>query len=358
MKSILVSFFLFLILSHPYGISFEIEEKRISKLEKEIEKVQQKIDEILMDLGKSFANPRMVGDLYFMTLEPLYWYARVYNTSFAYTNQKASTAIPLRGSTKDLNFGWNFGFRIGLGSNFDCDQWDVNGTFTVYRSHFWGSSRAGQLNTLIPLRGAVITKKRVSQAKSTFVLETYQVDLELKKHYFISSNLFFRSIMGLKNVWIDQKQQIRYTGRDLGLNRAHIEDDCDYWGLGIRGGMESKWNLKGHFYLQGLFSGTLLYGFFNIDHKERLTPSKDLKVKLTDNKHRFVPTVQWVMGIGWGSYLDNHTYYLDLSLSYEGIYWWRLNQMIKIYEYDAYRYDNFNDDVSIHGLTLTFRWYF
>ena len=172
MKSILIYFFLFLVLKPTYGTGAEIEEKRISKLERKIEKIEQKIDDILISLGESFANPRIIGDLYFITLEPLYWYARVNNTSFAYTNYKVSTAIPLRGNTKDLNFDWHMGLRIGLGSNFDCDQWDISAAFTIYQARFWGKSRSGQLDALIPLRGAILTKKSISQAKSTFILDS------------------------------------------------------------------------------------------------------------------------------------------------------------------------------------------
>ena len=77
-------------------------------------------------------------------------------------------------------------------------------------------------------------------------------------------------MIGLKNVWVKQRQKIHYTGGEFHVNTAHIYDRYDYWGFGIRGGLESEWSLKNHFYLQGLFNAALLYGFFKIDHKERL----------------------------------------------------------------------------------------
>ena len=64
-----------------------------------------------------------------------------------------------------------------------------------------------------------------------------------------------------------------------------------------------------------------------------MTPNPLDKIHLEDNKHRFVPMVQWRLGIGHGSYFNQKEYYLDLGIYYEGMYWWRQNQMLRVYEY-------------------------
>lgn len=331
---------------------------RISRLEKEVEELQETLSELLVQQASPSANPSILGDVYFATLDILYWYARTNGTAFAYTNSSPLTSTPITGRTKDISFDWEWGLRASLGKNLDHDKWDAALAFTLYRPHFSGKASVGMNGTLIPLRGGILVNSGVTHAKSSYALDTYQIDLELGRHYFISSKLSFRPFVGVKNAWMKQRQVVRYTGGAINTNTVHIEDNCDYWGVGVRGGVNSKWYLADGFYLHGLVAGALLYGFFDIDHREKLSINAQDTIKLDDNKHRFIPTVQWKMGIGWGSYLHERKHHLDLGVSYEGMYWWRLNQMIKIYEYNAYRYDNYSEDVSMHGLTLTVRWSF
>lgn len=356
-KIIIAAFFLFC-LKAVSGVTLETNSTRIAKLEKEIEDLQDKIESLLVDHASPSANPDIMGDIYFFTFDLLYWYARTNGTAFAYSNNTLLTTAPVSGRTKDLDFKWQWGLRTGIGRNIEHDKWDLYGTFTWLDSHVSAATSAGPVNTLIPLRGALLTNAGVSFAKSVYALDTYQIDIELGRHYFISSKLSVRPFVGVKNAWINQQQIIRYTGGALGFNTARVEDNCDYWGLGLRGGLNSKWHLGEGLYLQGLIAGAVLYGFFDIDHREKITSSETDRIHLEDNKHRFIPTVQWRLGLGWGSYLFENQYYIDLSASYEGMYWWRLNQMIKIYEYSAFRYDNYSDDISMHGLTLMLRFYF
>lgn len=358
MKKILIIFFFVSLLKTTSGHVVETNSLRILRLEEEVKELQEQLHEVLVKQSQSSANPDIIGKVYFVTADLLYWYARTNGTAFAYSNHTTTVDVPLRGRTKDIDFDWQSGLRVGIGMNLGHDEWDLYAAFTLFRPHVSGLAHAGRNNTLVPLRGALVTDSGVTRAKSLYMLDTYQIDVELGRYYFVSAKLSLRPFAGIKNGWMKQHQIIRYTGGSVGLNTARVEDWCDYWGIGLRGGIESKWHLGQGVYLQGLFAGALLYGFFTIDHREKLTPSLEEKVKLSDNKHRFIPTIQWRMGIGWGRSFHKRKYYLNIGAAYEGMYWWRLNQMIKIYEYNAYRYDNFSDDLSMHGFTLMARWYF
>lgn len=355
-KYFFITFFLFL--KPLAGYAVDMNSTRITQLEKEVEELQEKIHELLVEQARPSANPSILGDVYFVTFDALYWYARTNGTAFAYTNNTSIINMPLKGRTKDIDFTWESGLRMGVGRNLDHDKWDLYTAFTLYRPHSSGTCKAGQNNTLIPLKGATVINAGVTHAKSNYSLDTYQIDAELGRHYFVSSKLSFRPFASVKNVWVNQRQIVRYTGGSIGNHTAHVEDNCDYWGLGLRGGVNSTWHLGEGFYLHGLFAGALLYGYFDIDHREKLTANPYDTIKLEDNKHRFIPTVQWRMGIGYGIYLSEKKYFIEIGIAYEGQYWWSLNQMINIYEYNAYRYDNLSDDVSMHGITFMGRWYF
>jgi len=198
----------------------------------------------------------------------------------------------------------------------------------------------------------------VTYAKSSYDLAFYNVDIELGRHYYLSAKLSCRPFIGVKSVWIDQTQVIRYTGGSLAQNTSKVKDECDYWGLGPKGGLGARWNLGYGWHFEGLIAGAILYGYFDIEHQEKMTPSQDFMVHLEDNKHRFVSMLQWRFGFSWGTHFNQRGNYIDFSASYEGMYWWRQNQMLKIYEYTTLRYDNISEDLSLHGLTLSVKLYF
>lgn len=355
---VFLGIFLFLLFSTLSIEGMETNASRIEKLEQQIELLQKDLRALSAKQSRPSANPGIMRDEWFAAVEPVYWHQRTNGTAFAYSNTALMTSYPLKGRTKDLHFGWNWGIRVRGGKNIAFDQWDVFASFTYFNNHVSASTRSGQASTLIPLRGSTVVNNGVSHAKSTYDFELCMLDIELGRHYYVSENLSFRPFIGVKNVWIDQAQVIRYTGGSLGVNSAHVNDYCDFWGIGVQSGVNSKWHLDQNFYLGGLLSGAILYGFFDIEHNEKVTPSSNSSIRLDDNKHRFMPTVQWRLGLGYGTYFNQKEYYLDVGIFYEGIYWWRQNQMIKVYEYMALRYDNVSEDVSMHGLTFSARLYF
>lgn len=325
----------FFILQNTLLGALETNSSRIEVLEKEIEILKEELRSMMVKQARPSANPGIMRDEWFVSLEPIYWYQRTNGTQFAYSNSSLVTSLPLKGRTKDINFSWSWGLRVGAGKNIAFDQWDIFGHFTFYRNHVSGSAHSGQESILIPLRGSVITQLGVSSAKSNYSLDLYNIDVELGRHYYISEKLSFRPFVGVKNAWIDQHQVVRYTGGALSRNSAHVNDSCEYWGIGARTGVNSKWHLLDGWYLKGMLSGAVLYGFFDIEHREKVTPSQEDRIKIDDNKHRFVPMVQWQFGIGWGTYFNQKENYLDLGIAYEGMYWWRQNQMLKVYEYSS-----------------------
>lgn len=338
--------------------ALETYSSRFEVLEEEIKALKEQLHAVMVKQAKLNENPGVMRNEWFSSIEPIYWYHRTNGTSFAYSNSSLSASLALKGRTKDIDFDWNWGFRFGVGKNIGFDQWDIFGHFTLYRNHISGSAHSGQESILIPLRGSMTIQMGVSDAQSNYRLDLYNIDVELGRHYYISQKLSFRPFVGLKNAWLDQHQITRYTGGSLGRNSAHVVDLCEYWGMGARTGVHSKWNLWDGWYLKGMLSGAVLYGFFDIEHREKVTPSQGDQIKIDDNKHRFAPTAQWQLGLGWGSYFHKKEHYIDLGIAYEGMYWWRQNQMLKVYEYSSLRYDNYSEDISLHGLTFSARLYF
>jgi len=363
-------------------------DSRVTQLENQMQQVRT--ETAMGTYGAQTATARAEVDGYgwFFTADVLYWHAKVGGTEFAYSDNDPAGAFPVKGRTKDIDFDWDWGLRFGLGYNFDHDGWDVRLQYAWFDSNGSDSTRAGLNSTVIPLRGSstiVATSVAAvgtiydaflyaSSAKSQYDFDYQAIDLELGRAYYISGKLSFRPHWGLKTAWIDQEQITRYTGGvatpngqgpnnqgdnlGLGVNTVHIKDDCDFWGLGPRVGVDSKWYLGNGFSLFGNVAGALLFGYFDVDHKERFSAVTDNRIKLNANRHAFSPTVQMQLGLRFDKYIHNNKQHLGIGLGFEANYWWRQNQMIKIDDAAVLKYERYSDDVSMHGLTLDFKWDF
>lgn len=350
-------------------------DSRVTQLENQMQQVRT--ETAMGTYGAQTASARAEVDGYgwFINFDVLYWHAKVGGTEFAYTDQDPAGTFPVKGRTKDVDFDWDWGIRVGLGYNLNHDSWDIRANYTWFDSNGSDSTSAGLNSTVIPLRGsstivATATNPNNSfqfcgSAKSQYDFDYQSIDLELGRAYFISGKLSFRPHWGLKTAWIDQEQITRYTagtqsGNNLGLgvNTVHLKDTCDFWGLGPRVGIDSKWHLGYGFSIFGDLATALLFGYFDVEHKERFSAVPDNSIKLKANRHAFSPTVQMQLGLRYDTYLHNNTQHLGVGLGYEAQYWWRQNQMLKVDDSEVIKYERISEDVSTYGLTLDIQWDF
>ena len=359
-------------------------DSRVTQLENQMQQVRT--ETAMGTYGAQTATARAEVDGYgwFFTANVLYWHAKVGGTEFAYTDNDPIASFPVKGRTKDIDFDRDWGLRFGLGYNFDHDGWDIRAQYTWFDSNGSASTRAGLNSTVIPLRGSsTIVRTTVAavgtvndqflfcdSAKSQYDFDYSSIDLELGRAYYVSGKLSFRPHWGLKTAWIDQEQITRYTGgaptangnngNNLGLsyNTVHIKDDCDFWGLGPRVGVDSKWYLGYGFSIFGNVAGALLFGYFDVDHKERWSNAVDQRIKIHASRHAFSPTVQMQLGLRYDRYIHNNKQHLGIGLGFEANYWWRQNQMLKIDDSQVLKYERYSEDVSMHGVTLDFKWDF
>lgn len=348
-------------------------DSRVTQLENQMQQVRTETAMGTYGANTASARPEVDGHGWFFSADVLYWHAKVGGTEFAYTDNDLVGSFPVKGRSKDIDFSWDWGFRFGLGYNFDHDGWDAHLQYTWFDSSGNDSTRAGLNSTVIPLRGSSTIVNNgsgdqflfCSSAKSQYDFDYSALDLEIGRAYFVSGDLSFRPHWGLKSAWFDQEQVTRYTGGDanesnlgLGVNTVHIKDDCDFWGLGPRVGVDSKWYLGCGFSIFGNVAGALLFGHFDVDHKEHYSPYQNNRIKLNANRHAFSPTVQMQLGLHYDKYIHDNKQHIGIGLGFEANYWWRQNQMIKIDDATVLKYERYSEDVSMHGLTIDFKWDF
>jgi len=348
-------------------------EARLTELENQMQQVRT--ETAMNTYGANTATARPVVDNgynWFVMLDVLYWRTKLGGTEYAYTDQDPTASLPIKGRTKHMEFDWDCGLRVGLGYNFDYDGWSLSGQYTWFDTSGSDSTRAGLNSSVVPLRGSSSIAGTANgiqdffvfctSAKSQFDMSYQAIDVELGRDYYVSSKLALRPFWGVKTAWIDLEQTTRYTGGNptggndsiLGLSRntVHIRENSDFWGVGPRTGIDTRWYLGEGFSIFGNIAGALLYGYFDVDHKERFTASNDFRIRLHADRHAFSPTVQYQMGLRWDSYFHNNKHHFAVGLGFEGQYWWRMNQMLKIDDATTLKYERYSEDLSTYGLTL------
>ena len=356
-------------------------DSRVSELENQMEKVHTETAMGTYGAKTATARAEVGGRGVYILADILYWHAKVGGTEYAYSDQDPIASLPIKGRTKSIDFGWDWGLRFGLGYNFDYDSWDVSGQYTWFDSSGSDSSRAGQSSVLVPIRGSsritILPGQSLppflfcSSAKSHYNFDFQAIDLELGRAFFQSQWFSVRPFWGLKAAWIDQQQTTRYTGGSsfhdaqgvptaLGLegSTVHIKDHCDYGGFGPRVGFDSKWHLGSGFSIFGNVAGALLYGFFDVNHKEKWSNSELTRIKIHANRNAFSPTLQMQMGLRYDTYMHKDQQHLGLGLGFETQYWWRQNQMLKVDDAFVMKYERYSEDINMYGLTLDIKWDF
>ena len=347
---------------------------RVEKLEKQMDQVGT--DNAFGGYGAKTAPARPTKDNnnWFITVDVLYWKPDVSGTEFAYTENNPSIQYPIKGRTKEIDFSWDWGFRAGLGYNFCFDSWDLYAEYTYFSNGSSKSTSGGCNSSVVPLRGGICNPSNgavfnASRAKAQFDFDFNSIDLNLGRNYFVSHYLSFRPFFGAKTAWIDLQQTTRYCGGHsgsfcgvpvlaLGPNTLKIKEDSDFWGIGPEVGFNSKWHLAKGFSFFADTIGALLYGFFDVDHKEKYTAIDNTRIKLSGNVHKMIPTAQIFAGVAYDIFFDCDRQHFGFRVGYDGQYWWRANQMLKIDDAAPLKYERWSEDVSMHGLTVDFRWDF
>ena len=338
-------------------------------------------------IGASFAKGQpdvlVQGEKLFLLFDVLYWHAKVGGTEYAYSLQPSiiqtgSIILPhANGHTKYNDFSWEWGLKAGFGINLPHDGWDVFAQYTWFKSNTTNSSSKAPPSALMPLR--LFSTMLAIKAKSFFDLDYQNVDVNLGKSYFLSKMVMFRPFISVKSAWIDLDQNVTYTASSLndflfpGTAQTVGHDfksknSNNFWGIGPRIGVDSKWFLGNGFSLFSDIAGALLYGYFKTLLREKIPPNNVQFadggiIKNRHNFHLFVPFVQMYGGLAWQGYVNHDKQYITLKFGYEVQYYWRVNQMVYTQDVSTpvgsfsnrASFDNLSEDVMFYGITGEFK---
>lgn len=350
---------------------------RVTELEKEMKEVGTTNTE--GTFGASFVSTRSGGEKkWFLYADPLYWHAKVGGTQFAITVSDMTSVRDLfvlseNDNMKELDFGWDWGFRVGLGRRLKYDNWDLSAEYTFFDTHDSSSIHKDLPSSIRPIR--VGDNFLADLAKSSFDLGYNTVHLQLSRTHFLSKRLSVEPFVSLKSAWITLKQmaqyQIKFPTEDGGepsrFNGKIIktQDRSHVWGLGPRIGLNGALALGDHFSLVGKTHGALLYANTSVVHQfkgnaDASNAGSDYNERLKGKAHSFLPTARLYLGLEWSKQFFNETKKVTLGGGYDVEYYWRGNKIqLKSDVSNADRIesrriqaDSVSEDVSFYGISL------
>jgi hypothetical protein len=336
----------------------------------------------------------------YLFADALYWHADVTNSEWAFVNNAAAVTAPVSGRNEELAFKWNWGFRAGLGYEFNHDQWDTNLSYTWFRNHTASNGSNSGRSFTVPVGGAAsslntdstIATANVASGTATAKLHFNVLDWELGRAFYVSNSLSLRPHAGIKGAWHKLSEGETFTGRAGTPVATYTSNDrTKSWAVGPSAGINSNWffgcgntmansedrrsDRRGDrrndvrdrpvFSIFGDVSGALMYGHFKNRHIEAGATAAGVAtggINISGlNRNLMVPVLTGIMGLAWDFCFDCDKMHLGIRAGYELQYWFRQNQRFSNFTVPgsvAPIYNRTTGDLALQGLTIDVRFDF
>ncbi len=307
----------------------------------------------------------------FITGDFIYWTARIDNLSYVMTGVGNNITSVGKGSTKYPDWSWNPGFKAGIGLNLPHDSWDVCAEYTWYYSSASNASNAGgngmlpawniaNSNTLIQNNDSIV------QARGEWGIHFYAIDVSLGRNYFISRFLTLRPFVGFKGSWIDQNYSVLYNIETTAIDTSlKMENNQDYWGVGLRSGLKTAWHIDPSWSLYGDFALATLWSQFEITRKDIRTDGRNpgvgsppldtpiTSIHVEDNFHTIKSVLECGVGLRGEWWFFESRYHFMVQAGWEEQLWINHNNFEKVHVVQAD-----HGDLILQGFTIKLRFDF
>lgn len=355
--------------------------QQMSPSKQQQSKEQQKKDKIRRDDGlpNPSARPVIEANDFDLFGTFLYWHADEEGTDWAFRHKTGVDAddSPLpqnKVGNKNVKFGWDPGFRVGVGYNMAYDQWDSQLYYTWFRTN--KNHRARSLGTATDNIKALVVQNvggdSYSSADIRWKIQFNTVDWDLGRNYFVSKQLAFRPHFGFKGAWINQKVRGDFIADGLG-RALHMGDEVsfkrknNFWGVGPAAGINTNWyfgSLDSHMFGGfGDVAGSLMWGHYTVNHRV-FDPLATFHYK-GFSKNLMSSMAQMAFGFTWDTNFCDDACHLCVRLGYELQYWFSQNQMFQLLNTDDLADDSvgggyirYDGDLKFQGGTLDVRFDF
>jgi len=295
----------------------------------------------------------------YVTADFIWWKASQDGLEYATTGfngSPSSLADISKGTVHDPDFKYTPGFKVGAGLMFKHDNWDLYAQYTWLRENDVGSSvsqpSGSQLIGMYFFPSSSSLLVDGDHAKADWSLHFNVVDLELGRNYYISNYLTLRPHFGFKGAWIDQDFHQKFTGpgflsevNEITEIKAHF--DQDFWGVGLRTGLNTCWYFVKDWGLYGDMALSALWCNFDEDRKDQwiIDEVETTTFHTGYNFYTVRPVLELGFGLRYETTFDHGNYELLLQAGWEEQVWFDHNNLIR-------PWDDENGNLNLDGLTV------
>jgi hypothetical protein len=327
---------------------------KVQRLERRITSLEQKSQKPTLN---PWARPEIGGGFnLFATGDFLYWKANENGLAFADSVNGHKHTI------EEPSFKWNPGFRIGLGHNMTHDDWDAYVSWTCFHDRATKNVDRPSNGELIPswihpvlVPSGVTT---VNSAKSHLRLHINLIDIELGREFYVSKFLDMRPFFGLRSSWVQQRYRVDYKGFPTVPNFSEFETIMKnyYWGLGVRGGLNTRWFLGADCSLYANAAISAAYGHFRVTHNEQAENAAGEETAFFRSLDRFSglrAITDLALGFRWDTMFDEDRFHLALYAGWEQHVFFSQNQLMQYVDLNepALFFTN-KGNLTLNGLTV------
>lgn len=308
-------------------------------------------------------------DIY-LTGSFLWWQAIEEGLEIGLISTEGNQSLPItNGSIAEIDFKYKPGFKVGLGFDIGCDNWEFYTEYTRYHAQLSGSGSAPDngVGNFYSFWVHPNIEEVASNASATWNLDMDYVDFTLRREFYVGKCLTFRPLLGIRAAWIDQKYKTTVNGVGTPSYNASdivtVTNTSDSWAVGVATGMHTKWFFCNNFRVFGNFLTAILYTDYDLKAEQRYTNSAGVvdpvdSIDFKQSPKYLRPNMELSLGAGWGDYFCCNDYYFDLALSYDFNVFWNQNVFRKFLD-DLNVGTSFIDgDLFIHGLNVAARLHF
>jgi hypothetical protein len=323
-------------------------------------------------------NPTITPSLYpyvsngtnsYASVDFIWWKTVIDETGYAYSGTADGYHVPpggsvLHGTLKRPDFSFEPGVKIGLGTYFEHDGWDIYAEYThIAGPQLETNVRASEnlgVKSLVPVTTGDGEAKIISLdlARSEWKQDFNVVDLELGRNFFLSKRLALRPYIGLKTAWVHEIFQMfyvptpnTYDPRSVSvfppneILAAYLRRQQHMWGLGIRGGVDTMWTLTKNWAIYGNLALSTLWSDFHIKVTDQLLEiygGQFEPLNLYSSVQTVIPIIETGFGLAYITWFCDNGYRLQIQAGWEMQIWTDIN----------YAQQQGSGSLSTQGLTL------
>ena len=295
------------------------------------------------------------------------------STIFLGTNGDISPVA--KTSFRSVDFDWHVGFRLGAGWHMHHDFWDLSLEWMHYNHKDHKSldpdptTKTLFLTNILPDTTVTSPNQHFNfaeTAKESWKLNFNTLDLNLSKSFWVSRRLGLTPHVGLRTAWIDQKINQRYTNISNNVNFVasglQNKSKQDFWGIGFRGGIDTRWALTRRLSIFGNFSVSPLWSCIELKDNQTVQgavlATQSTMADVRDSYHGIKFNSDMQLGLQWDCYFSNDGYHLGFRTAWEYHYWFNQLEVNRYGDrtlstvYQPNAFSKAHGDLSLYGVSF------